>query len=96
MVASTDAGVGALQPVEPHDFEPFILRIRIDGARCCASLADNFNDVALHQTVGRHKFARHPRQTTSRIFELGIGNLQFLSLGFRGQWLRLALVEQPK
>ena len=87
MVARADAGIGALQAVKPNHFKCFIFRIRIDRARRGAAFADNLDHIALHKAIGGHEFTRHPRKTTARIFELGIGDLQFGGFGFGGHWL---------
>ena len=64
-IASTHSGIGALQSVKPNHLKRFVLRIWIDRARGGAAFADNFDNIALHHTIGSHKSTRHAGKATT-------------------------------
>jgi hypothetical protein len=55
MITCAGSCIGALQAVEPNDFEAFILGYRVESALATvAALTDNLDHIALLQTMFGH------------------------------------------
>ena len=82
-VARADLGIGALEPVEADDVEPFVLGIGTDRAGGRGALAGHLDDVALGEGQLRHQPPRQPGEAAPRILgphrrDLEPGRLSFV------------------
>ena len=66
-VARTDAGIGALQAIQPDDVEPGIFAIGPDRARRSRALADDFDHVAFGNAQLLHQLEGQARDAASAV-----------------------------
>ena len=57
-ISGADAGIGALQTVEPDDVDILILAVGADRTCCSRALADDFDHVAFGQPELVHQLVR--------------------------------------
>ena len=81
-VARADAGIGALEPVQPQDLQPLVLGIGQHRARGGRALPDDLDHVALGEPESVHRRPREPCQAAARIVRPGIGDLQLPTFDF--------------
>src|SRR5690606_30634126 len=75
VVADADTRVAPLQPLEPHDLEPFVRGVRAEGDRYRRSLAPDLDDVALTGANRLERLAAHPHRTRPNVLRLRARNL---------------------
>ena len=74
-IARADTGIGALQPVDPEDIQPFILGIGADRTCRRRLLADDLDHVTLGDLQRRHQRARQVREAASRVLGAAVRHL---------------------
>ncbi len=79
-IAGPDAGIGALQPIEPKNVKPFIFLIGPDHAGRRRPLPRDLDHVALGQMKFRHYRQRNARKPASCVFG---SRIRYLNSAFR-------------
>ena len=83
ILSRADAGIGALEAVQPQDVQPLVLGIGQHRARGRRPLAHDLHHVALGEAERRHGRPAQPREAASRIIWAGIGHLQLACFAIR-------------
>src|SRR5919109_2920461 len=76
MIADADAGVAALETIEPDHVQPLVLRVRREGQRGSRPLARDLDYIALPQSEMLHRLAAQPRGPRTDILWLRARHLQ--------------------